>query len=761
MKTILSKDIPFFDASEAALKSSQLSSQDFSRRKFLQVSGATGAGFSLASFMPSNNLHAAETEGTDNSGHLELNAFVEVDANGSIRLYAHTPEKGQGIKTSLPMIIAEEMGANWDDVTVVRAPMNEARYGAQRAGGSTSTPREWNPMRRAGAAAREMFVSAAAKQMSVSPSLLYTEDSQVINRDTGVRIAFSDLALAAALEPIPDIDSLVFKARSDYKLIGTSVGDVDNHTMVIGGGGLYGSDIQLPDMLYAVYEKCPATYGKVLNANVDYIKSKPGIVDAFLVAGNDNVGELLDGVAIVARSTWQAFQAKQELEVEWDTSSASIDDNEEIYERAMQIANAPWPQELETVASGDVEQQYQDNNTDIIVSNYRFPYLAHACMEPMNCTAHYHRENNSLDIWAPTRQPGITLSSVENVFDIPQEQIRLHQMRMGGSFGRRRLQDYSCEVTAIAKRFDVPVKLLWTREDDMIHDQYRPGGVYAFKGAVSREGRAVAMQTHLIGPSVRGRATAGTRLTDSEFPALNIDNFRAAVSLIDTNTPTGSWRAPGSNATGWAVQSFIAELANAAGRDHVEFLIEMMGAPRWFEPGNINSLNTERAVNVIKLAAEKSGWGKTLPPNHGMGVAFHFSHAGHVAEVVELSIDENKKIAIHKITVALDIGPIINLSGALKQVEGGATDGLSSMLDLEISMQGGVVQQENFHQYNILRIRNAPLNIETHFIQSEYDPTGLGEPVLPPLMPAVSNAIFAVTGDRIRTLPLSKAGYII
>ena len=758
MKTILSKDIAFNESNETALNSAKHPLQGLSRRGFLQTAGATGAGFSLAAFMPSRQSKAAELETSD---HLELNAFVEVDANGSIRLYAHTPEKGQGIKTSLPMIIAEELGASWNDVTVVRAPMNEARYGAQRAGGSTSTPREWNPMRRAGAAARVMFISAAAKQMAVSPSLLYTENSQVINRENNQSMAFSELALAAALEPIPDIDSLVFKDRSEYKIIGTRVGDVDNHTMITGGGGLYGSDIRLPDMLYAAYEKCPATYGRVLSANLDHIKAMPGIVDAFLVEGNDNVGELLDGVAIVASSTWQAFQAKQELEVEWDTSGASVDDNEEIYSRALQMADAPWPQEMQTVASGDVEQQYQDSNTEVIESNYRFPYLAHACMEPMNCTAHYHSETNSLDIWAPTRQPGITLSSVENVFDIPQESITLHQMRMGGSFGRRRLQDYSCEVTAIAKRFDVPIKLLWTREDDLTHDQYRPGGVYAFKAAVSREGRAVAMQTHLIGPSVRGRATAGTRLVGSEFPALNIDNFRAAVSLIDTNTPTGSWRAPGSNATGWAVQSFIAELAHTAGRDHVDFLIEMMGEPRWFESGNVNSLNTERAVDVIKLAAEKSAWGKVLPEGRGMGVAFHFSHAGHVAEVVELSVDDNKQITIHKITVAIDIGPVINMSGALKQVEGGATDGLSSMRDLEITMQNGVVQQENFHQYNILRMRNAPVNIEAHFIQSEYDPTGLGEPVLPPLMPAVTNAIFAVTGERIKTLPLSKAGYTI
>lgn len=758
MMTILRKDYSF-PQPEVAHKGQPASAQDgFSRRGFLQMAGVSGAGFSLAAFIPAPKLQAAEAQVPE---FLELNAFVEVDPSGAIRLYAHTPEKGQGIKTSLPMIIAEELGADWNDVTVVRAPMNEARYGAQRAGGSTSTPREWNPMRRAGAAARVMFVSAAAKQMNVNPGLLYTEASRVINRETGQSMSFAELALVAAREPIPDVDALVFKARSDYKIIGTRIGDVDNHTFVTGGGHLYGSDIQLPGMLYAVYEKCPATYGRVISANLDHIKSLPGIVDAFLVEGNDNVGELLDGVAIVGRSTWQTFQAKQQLEVEWDTSQASKDNNEEIFSRAQQVAHAPWPESLQTVARGDVEEQFQDENTEVLEASYQFPYLAHVCMEPMNCTAHYHRETNSLDIWAPTRQPGITLTSVENVFAIPQQQITLHQMRMGGSFGRRRLQDYSCEVTAIARRFDVPVKLQWTREDDMIHDQYRPGGVYAFKGAVSREGRVVAMQTHLIGPSVRGRATAGTRLDNSEFPALNIDHYRAALSLIDTNTPTGSWRAPGSNATGWAVQCFIAELAHKAGRDHVDLLIEMMGEPRWFEPGNINSLNTERAVNVIKLAAEKSGWGRNLPSGHGLGFAFHFSHAGHVAEVVELSVDSNKKISVHKVTAVLDIGPVINMSGALKQVEGAVTDGLSSMLALEISMQNGRVQQQNFHQYGILRMRNAPLNIETHFIQSEYDPTGLGEPALPPMMPAVTNAIFAATGDRIRTLPLSKAGYTI
>jgi isoquinoline 1-oxidoreductase beta subunit len=735
------------------------SADGLNRRCFLKASTMAGAGFSLASYFKAPHVLAAEIAGI--SDQLELNAFVEIGVDGAITLYAHTPEKGQGIKTSLPMVIAEELGADWNDVTVVRAPMNEARYGQQRAGGSTSTPREFDPMRRAGAAARTMLIAAAARRLSLDPALFYTENSRVIHRNSGDSLPFADLALDAAMQPLPDMDSLVFKARADYTIIGTHIGDVDNHIIVTGGDSLYGSDVKLPGMLYAVYEKCPATYGRVVGANLDHIKSLPGIVDAFIVEGNEDVTELLDGVAIVARSTWQAFKAKQQLEVDWDTSKASKDDDQEIFARAQAVAAAPWPLDNQIAESGSVENQFNDDFTEVVSGTYQFPYLAHACMEPMNCTAHYHRDTNTLDIWAPTRQPGITLNSMASVFAIPKENVTLHQMRMGGSFGRRRFQDYSCEVTAIAKRFEVPIKLLWSREDDLRHDQYRPGGVYAFKGAVSREGRVVAMQNHLIGPSVRGVATNGTRLGPDEFPALNIDHYRAAVSLIDTNTPTGSWRAPGSNATGWAVQSFINELAHAASRDPVELLIEMMGEPRWFQEGSTGSLNTGRAVDVIKLAAEKSGWGKTLPAGRGMGIAFHFSHAGHVAEVAEVSVDSNNKVTIHKITAAVDIGPVINMSGALKQVQGAVLDGISTLAGLEVTLKDGVVQQDNFHQYTLLRMKNAGTEIDAHFIQSDNHPTGLGEPALPPLMPAVCNAIFAVTGKRVRQLPITSEGFLV
>lgn len=715
-----------------------------------------GAGFSLASFIPVNELQAADNS---EGNQLELNAFVEVDSTGLITLYAHTPEKGQGIKTSLPMIIAEELGASWNDVSVVNAPFNEERYGEQRAGGSTSTPREWDHMRQAGAAARDMFIAAAAKEMSVPLESLYTEDSKVIHADSGQSLSFASLAIAAASEIVPEIANLVFKNRADYKLLGSRISGVDNPALVIGDDKLFGSDIQVPDMLHAIYEKCPATYGKVKSANLDHVKSLPGVVDAFIIEGNDEVRELLDGVAIVAHSTWQAFQARLQLVVQWDETSASKDNNEKFYTQAMDLARTPWPDNAQTTVTGDVERQFTDRNSTIVESVYRYPYLAHACMEAMNCTAWYHHDTDRIEIWAPSRMPRFIVNSMESVFGISEDKVTIHPMRMGGSFGRRRFTDFACEAVAIAQRVGSPIKLTWTREQDIIHDQYRAGGIYAFKGAVNQKGLVSALQNHLIGPKVREQGTVGTRIGNSEFPALNIENYRAAVSLIESHTPSGSWRAPGSNHTGWAVQSFIAELAHAADRDHIEMLLELMGEPRWLQPGNAGALNTGRAIEVINLVAVKSNWGRKLPPGRAMGFAFHFSHAAHVAEVVELSVDSNKKITIHKITAAVDVGPIINMSGALAQVEGAITDGLSTLFKLEVTMLNGRIQQNNFHQYNVLRMKNAPTNIETHFIQSDYNPTGLGEPSLPPLAPAVCNAIFAANGHRIRIMPISREGY--
>lgn len=734
--------------------------QGVSRRDFIKLGGIAGGGFTLAGFMaPSLAASGSDPEGMGDQ--LMVNAFVHISPGGAISLYSHTPEMGQGVKTAIPMIIAEELGADWQDVTIVQAPVNEAVYGTQRAGGSTSVPRNWNPMREVGAAARTMFIAAAAAQWEADPADCYTRNSQVIHKPSGRTLGFGDLAGRAAQQSTPVKQSLEFKKREDYTLLGTGISGVDNRALVT-GQPLFGVDVQLPGLLHAVYEKCPAFYGTVKSANVEHIKTLPGIVDAFVVEGEGEVNGLLSGVAIVAKTSWQAMNARQSLKVEWDETRASKDSWTAMRAEARKLAGKQGARQVANV--GDVESQLQSAGNTVVKSFYTYPYVAHACMEPMNCTAWYHPasgdEPESMEVWAPTQAPSRIFGMVEARFGIPMERVTVHQTRMGGGFGRRGRLDFSSEAAIISHRLKAPVKLSWTREDDMTHDFYRAGGFYSFQGAVDKTGKLVAMDNHLIGPGFEGRATSGTYQRASEFPGLNLPNYRSSLTLLDTKTPCGPWRAPGSNVTGFAVQSFIAEMAQAAGRDHLEFLLEIMGEPRWFEPGNTRSLNTGRATGVIKLAAEKAGWGRAMPPGRGLGLSFHFSHAAHVAEVAEVSVDADKKLTVHKITAAVDIGPVINRSGAVSQVEGAMLDGLSTLFDLAITMENGRIEQSNFHNYKPLRIKHTP-QLETHFIESDYPPTGIGEPALPPLAAAIGNAIFAATGERVRSMPLTEVGYTI
>jgi isoquinoline 1-oxidoreductase beta subunit len=385
-------------------------------------------------------------------------------------------------------------------------------------------------------------------------------------------------------------------------------------------------------------------------------------------------------------------------------------------------------------------------------------------MEPMNCSAHYkagsNGEKDTLELWIPTQAPTRAYPVVKSMFDLEQEQVKIHQMRLGGSFGRRVYAEYICEVIAISKQVGVPVKLTWSREDDIQHDFYRVGGFQSVKGSVDKNGKIVAFEDHFMGMTYKGGRISGSGFRATEFPILNLKNARASKTMFDIQTPCGPWRAPGANTTAFVIQSFIHELAVKAGRDHLEVLLELMGKPQWFDQGNIRSLNTGRATDVIKLAAHKANWGRPMPKGHGLGLAFHFSHAAHVAEVVEVSVDANKKLKVHNVTVAVDVGPIINMSGATAQVEGAVIDGLSTMMGQKITMENGRVEQSNFHDYQVLRIPNAPA-VDIHFIQSDYSPTGLGEPALPPLAPAVGNAIFAAIGERVRKMPLTDEGFTI
>jgi len=725
---------------------------DPGRRTFLKNTGIAGGGLVLALYLGNGTrrVMAADAPGADG---FEPNAFVQIAPDGAIRIYSKTPEIGQGVKTSMPMIVAEELDADWSRVHIEQAPIDTAVYGRQSAGGSRSIAMSWDQLRYAGATARAMLVAAAAAAWEVPAAECTTAASTVLHSASGRRLGYGELANAAAALPVPDPTSIRLKSRDEYRLLGKRIGGVDN-LAVVTGKPLFGIDQMLPGMLYACYVKCPATGGRVKTANLDTVRALPGIRDAFVLEGNGLTTELMPGVAIVATSTWAAFAARDALQVSWDESAASRDSWSAAVERAKQLASRPGAATL--VDKGSVERAFTDA-VATVEGFYTYPFVSHSPLEPQNCTAWYR--DGGIEIWAPTQTPDAGIASVANTLGIDSSRITLHQLRAGGGFGRRLMNDYMCEAAAISQHVSAPVKLQWTREDDLAHDFYRPGGFHALRGAVDASGKLSAWQDHFITFTTDGEVPVSRGdIAADEFPSLLLENFRLTQTQLPWMTPTGPWRAPRSNALAFVIQSFIGELAAAAERDHLEFLLELLGEPRWLEPGNDRSLNTERAAAVIRLAAEKAGWGRPLPEGRGHGLAFHFCHAGHFAEVAEVSVDPSRKLTVHRVTVAGDIGPIINMSGAENQCEGAVIDGLSTMLGLQITHENGRALESNFDRYPLLGIAAAP-EVAVHFIQSDYAPTGLGEPALPPLAPAVCNAIFAASGHRVRTLPLVHEGF--
>lgn len=735
------------EQSDANWKASMKDATSVNRRSFLKLVGVAGGGLTLAmSFGP-----AAFAETAD--GDLQsLNAYVRVSPEGKIYIYSKNPEIGQGIKTALPMIIAEELDASWDDVVVEQSPIG-AIYGRQFAGGSLSIPMNWQSMRQAGATARAMLIEAAAKKWKVDPSTLRTEASKVINAN-GDAISYGDLAVAAGNLKVPAANSLKFKEKGEYKLLGKRITGVDNLSIVT-GEPLFGIDTQLPGMVYASYTKSPRFGGVAKKANLSDIKKLPGISDAFILDAKGSAQELASGVAIIGNSTWAVFQAQKKLKVDWDHTNSSNDSWTAFVEESKKMAGKDGDKVV--AERGNVQEGF-DSAAKTVESLYTYQFVSHANLEPQNCAAYF--KDGKMEIWAPSQTPQGAVGNVGKATGLSADKIKINQMRIGGGFGRRLLNDYVCEVAAIAQKVNAPVKLQWTREQDMAHDYYRPGGFHSFKGAVDGDGKISAWQNHFMTFTNAGRPVSGGSMGKDEFPALNVDNYKLTQTATDIGTQCYAWRAPGACTFAWVVQSFMHELAVAAGRDHRDFLIEVMGEPRWLTEGNTRALNTGRAIEVIKMATEKAGWGKPMPAGRALGLAFHFSHAGHIAEVADVSVDANKKITVHKVTVVGDVGPIVNRSGAENQAEGSVVDGLSTMMDLEITMEGGVIEQSNFHDYRPLRMKNSP-EVEVHFIESDFAPTGLGEPVLPPLAPAVCNAIYAATGHRIKTLPISKEGYTV
>jgi isoquinoline 1-oxidoreductase beta subunit len=712
-----------------------------SRRELLKAAGVSGLAFSF--------FVAPKAEAQGMAGK-PLNVFVRVAPDNVVTIASKNPEVGQGIKTMLPMLIAEELDVDWSQVRIEQALNDPKLYGRQFAGGSMATPLHWDQLRQVGAAARAMLVAAAAQGWGVQPADCTTASGVVLHKASGRKATYGSLAIKAAEQAPPDLKTVPLKDAKDYRIIGQPKRQYDVQKIVT-GQPLFGIDTRLPGMLFATFQKAPTFGAKVAGADLDAARGVKGVRKAFVVEGGTDLSGLMPGVAVVADSWWQARQGRDKLNVAWAAHPTSAQSSAGFARRAAEF-NAGQPQRTQR-NDGDVAAALK-SAAKTVEAAYAYPFLAHAPLEPQNCTAQF--KDGKMEIWAPSQNPEPGRQLVAKTLGINPDDITVHMTRCGGGFGRRLSNDYMVEAAWIAREAGAPVQLIWTREDDLAHDFYRPGGFHFFKGGVDAAGNLTAWQDHFVSFGPGGEAFASSAgMAATEFPARFVPSFRMDVSTMPLGVPTGPMRAPGSNALAFVLQSFIDELAHAAGADPVAFRLKLLGEQEKVGDGNA-AYNAARMRGVVKLVAEKSGWANRgkLPKRTGMGVAFHYSHLGFFAEVVQVTVARDGTPKVDKVWVAGDVGSqIINPLGAINQVQGSAIDGISQALYARITIENGGATPANFDTYPLIRMSEAP-PVEVHFLKTANPPTGLGEPALPPVIPALTNAIFAATGVRIRELPI-------
>jgi isoquinoline 1-oxidoreductase beta subunit len=610
----------------------------------------------------------------------------------------------------------------------------------------------YTAMRRVGATARAMLVEAAAQTWGVPANECIAEAGVVRHAASGRSMKFGDLVAKASTLPVPAAESVALKDPRDFTLLGSRIGGVDN-LKVVTGQPLFGIDQKRPGMVFAVYEKGPVWGARPLSANLDHVKSLPGVRDAFIVDRTVPEGQLtglVPGVAIVADSTWAAFSARTQLEVKWQEGGFQNSSWEDFSRQAQELAKAAPGSPNVAVArtDGDVDKAIS-GAARVVEAAYSYPFISHTNLEPQNCLVHV--QGDRAEIWAPTQNPDGARKLASQVLGIAAEKIQVTITRIGGGFGRRLDSDPVAEAAVISQRLGAPVKLTWNRTDDLQHDHYRPGGFHFLKGAVDADGSLSAWRSHHV--------SFGSNLGADDYPARFVPNYLLLNSKLENGVPQGPWRAPGSCTYAWMICCFLDELAHAAGRDPVEFNLALLG-DRDLVPGTGERgrpYNAARMRNVVRQVAERSGWGKPLARGKGMGLGYYFSHQGYIAEVAEVTVSPKGDLKVDRVVAAVDVGSqIVNMSGAENQVQGSITDGLNAAWRQELDIRQGRVVQANFNEYPMLRIPDAPRAIEIHFVKTDNPPTGLGEPALPPLAPAVCNAIFAATGKRVRQLPISR-----
>ena len=726
------------------------SSSAITRRNFLKISGLAGTGLVIAMNLIDSKI-AAASNATDAS--FEPNAFLKIDSSGKIIIFAKNPEIGQGIKTSLPQIIAEELEVSWDQIEV-RQGVLDARFGDQFAGGSTGIKTNFVELRRAGAAAREMLIEAAARKWRLSLDQCFAKEGYVFKKKSAEKLSYGELADAASKLNVRE--EPVLKDKKDFRIIGKAIPGVDNKSIVTGTVE-FGIDAKTKGMRVAIIERCPVYGGKIKNVDDAAALSIPGVEQVIKIEPTQNRTQLVAGVAVVARNTWAAIKGRKALKVEWDYEASDIENDETLKNQFEKNVNAKATLLRD---DGNVDESFTKCKK-VHQAVYEAPFLAHAPMEPMNYIADVRADG--VDVWGPTQVPGSVRARAAEITGVAPEKIKVRMTRVGGGFGRRLMADYACEAIYVSKAIGKPVQVLWTREDDIQHDFYRPAGMYRLKGGLNESN---ALEAWHINASTTSRGMFSnpketiphrTEVFPDGFPAGFVPNFRMEYTPVLSKVPRGAWRAPGHNVTAWIDQCFVDEMAHLAGKDPVLFRLELLGDEDKLMPYSDHGgpvYSTKRLKNVIHSAVDKSAWNTPSSKGTFRGFASHFMFGAYIAEVVTISVPNANTIKIEKVVAVVDCGIVINRSGALNQLEGGIIDGLSAALNQAIHIENGKARESNFDNYKLMRMKDAP-SVEVHLVDSNESPEGLGEMTLPPVAAALCNAIYAATGKRIRKLPVN------
>ena len=726
------------------------------RRTFVAQATIAGAGLVIGVRLSSVKAFAQENEkGPKKPVVNPFDAYIHVKPDGKISLIVAKSEMGQGIKTGLAMLLAEEAEVDFNSVSVEQAETRPDIYAHMGTGGSGSTMENFMPLRRAGATVRELMITAAAQKWNVPKNECKAKNGAVVYEKSSQRATYGELVEAAQKLPLPDPEKVELKDEADFDLIGHATPRVDIPSKV-NGSAVFGLDVRVPEMLFAVVARCPTFGGKHAHFDATKAKAVPGVKQVFEIPALGRDMFTAGGVAVVADSTWAAMQGRDALQIQWDNGAAAAESTSTLH-TALHAGAAKAGKRVRN--DGDVDAVLS-NGAKRVEATYEFPFLAHATMEPMNITV--HARSGEAEVWAPTQSPDWVQRTVAKILDLKPEKVVVHTTFMGGGFGRRYMADYPAEASQIAKVVGKPVQLVWSREDDMTHDFYRPAACHQMKGAVDQNGRPLAWSHTIASTSIGAywdppehQAPEKSEVGGAEQMPYAIPNVRLEYNHVASAVPPLWWRSVEHSFNGFAVECFIDELAAAAGQDAVQFRKTLLVKPANWKAKNDEDPDPARLRAVMELAAEKSGWGTPLPKGKGRGIATYHSFGSYICEVAEVRVQGNS-FTVDRMVAAIDCGQIVNPESVRAQAESAIIYGLSAALKNEITVKNGAIEQTNFDGYDPIRISEAP-PIEVHLMKSKDEPGGMGEPALPPAAPAVANAIFAACGKRVRKLPFQLA----